>query len=161
MSGRTYSLKSILNDIFLRKLSWQLYLPEICWEEVTEEIFVHASFCWRCLTWGLNRGLTCDKPIHCQLNYGDFTVDFYVIFTGLKTKASGWSGSFSTKAHLRTHSCPLLWCRPETYRILPNSLNKCTGYTRSLVKRGACEKIDKKIYVYTRSTSSQITFRLN
>ena len=44
MSGGTYSLKSTPNDRFLRNFSWQFYLlseflPEICWEEVAEEIF--------------------------------------------------------------------------------------------------------------------------
>ena len=49
MSDGTYSLKSTLNNWFLRSFSWQFYLlseflPEICWEEVAEEIFSNFSF---------------------------------------------------------------------------------------------------------------------
>ena len=52
-------------DRFLRNFSLQIYLllallPEICWEEVVEEIFFYISF-W-CLTWGLNLDLTSYKP---------------------------------------------------------------------------------------------------
>ena len=44
ISGGAYSLKSTLNADFLRNFSWQFYLlseflPEICWEEIAEEIF--------------------------------------------------------------------------------------------------------------------------
>ena len=47
----TYSLKSTPNDRFLRNFSWQFYLlleflPEICWEEIAEEIlFVWCLAC--------------------------------------------------------------------------------------------------------------------
>ena len=49
MSDRTYSLTSTPNDRFLRNFSWQFYLlseffPEICWEEVAEEIFFIFRF---------------------------------------------------------------------------------------------------------------------
>ena len=47
LSGGTYSLKSISFD---EKLSWQFYLlsdflPEICWEELVGDIFLHVSCC--------------------------------------------------------------------------------------------------------------------
>ena len=45
------------------------FLPEICWDEVTEEIFSYFRF-W-CLTWALNRSLMSNKPTHYLLNYGD------------------------------------------------------------------------------------------
>ena len=43
MSGDSYSFNSIPNDRFLRNFSWQFYLlteffPQICWEEIAEEI---------------------------------------------------------------------------------------------------------------------------
>ena len=50
MSGKTYSLKSTLQGrFFFRNFSWQLYLfteflPEICWEEVADEIFSYFRF---------------------------------------------------------------------------------------------------------------------
>ena len=81
MSGRTYSLKSTPKDRFLRSFSWQFYLfseflPEICWEQVNEEIFSYFPF-W-CLTWSLNSvGLTSNKPTHCLLDYGDFNGGYY------------------------------------------------------------------------------------
>ena len=53
ISGGTYSLKSIPNDrFFWRNFSWQFYLlsqflPEICWEEIAEEIlFVFCFDVW-------------------------------------------------------------------------------------------------------------------
>ena len=52
ISGGTYSLKSTPNDwFFLRNFSWQFYLlseflPEICWEEIAEEIFFDFRRKW-------------------------------------------------------------------------------------------------------------------
>ena len=37
-------------------------MPEICWEEIAKEIFFCTPF--RCLTWGVNRSLTSNKPTH-------------------------------------------------------------------------------------------------
>ena len=50
ISGDTYSLKSTVNDRFLEKLFMAIlllvseFLPEICWEEITEEILFRISF---------------------------------------------------------------------------------------------------------------------
>ena len=49
VTGGIYSLKSTLNDRFLRNFSMQIYLlsesaPEICWKEVAEEIFSDFRF---------------------------------------------------------------------------------------------------------------------
>ena len=49
ISGRTYSLKSTPNDRFLEKLFMAAFnllsgfLPEICWEEIAEEIYFSYS----------------------------------------------------------------------------------------------------------------------
>ena len=72
VSGETYSLTSTPNEIFFRNFTWQFclipeFLPEICWEDVAEEIFAF----W-CLNWGLNRGFMSNKPTHYLLEYGDF-----------------------------------------------------------------------------------------
>ena len=63
---------------FWETISWRFYLlpeflPEICWEEITEEIFLffHTSF-W-CLTWYTKPGFTSNKPTHYLLDYGDFS----------------------------------------------------------------------------------------
>ena len=63
LASHTYSLMSTPNDIFfLRSFSWQFYflsefLPEICWEEIANEIFFfHISF-W-CLTWNWIPGVS-------------------------------------------------------------------------------------------------------
>ena len=42
------------------------FLPEICWKEDAEEIFA-----FRCLTWGLNRGFSFNKPTHYLLDYNN------------------------------------------------------------------------------------------
>ena len=42
-------------------------LPEICWEEIVEEIF----FVFR-LAWDSNPGFLYNKPTHYLLDYGDF-----------------------------------------------------------------------------------------
>ena len=61
-------------QIFRETFSWQVYLlleflPEICWEEISKEIFAfHISS--RCLTWDLN--FTSSKKIHYLVDYGDF-----------------------------------------------------------------------------------------
>ena len=50
VSGGNYSLTSLPNDRFLRNFSQQFYfllsefLPEICWEEIAEQIFFHISY---------------------------------------------------------------------------------------------------------------------
>ena len=36
-------------------------LPDICWEEVAEEILFHISFCWTCLPYGLDRDYRSNK----------------------------------------------------------------------------------------------------
>ena len=68
VSGEAYSLKSTPNDKFLRNFFMpgfyllSEFLPEICWEEMAEEIFFHISF-W-CLTCDMNPGFKSNKPIH-------------------------------------------------------------------------------------------------
>ena len=59
---------------FLRNFLWQFYLhsellPEICWEEVAEEILF--VFFW-CLAWGSNADFSSNKPTHYLLDHGDF-----------------------------------------------------------------------------------------
>ena len=51
MSARTYSLKSISNDRFLRNFLRQFYLLS---KFLTE-------YCWRCLAWALSRDLMSNK----------------------------------------------------------------------------------------------------
>ena len=61
---------------FLRNFSRQFYfyaqsfLPEICWEEIAEEILF--VFCFWCLAWGSNPGFSSNKPTHYLLDHGDF-----------------------------------------------------------------------------------------
>ena len=59
--------------LLCRKKTPLVFLPEICWQEVAEEIFFHISFSWRCLTLGLNRGLTFNKLTHYLLEHDNFT----------------------------------------------------------------------------------------
>ena len=45
-------------------------LPEICWEEIAEDLFFfHISF--RCLTWVADPGFTSSRPTHYLLDYSD------------------------------------------------------------------------------------------
>ena len=79
MSGGIYSLKSTLNYIFLKSFSWQFYLlleflPEICWKEVTEEIFSYFFVLMSDLV--LNSDLTSNKRTQYLLDYGDFWTEF-------------------------------------------------------------------------------------
>ena len=58
----------------LRNFSWLVYLPseplpEICWEEVAEEIYIFINL-FLCLTWDLKRGLASNKPSNFRINYG-------------------------------------------------------------------------------------------
>ena len=65
MSGGTYSLMSTSNNRFLKNFSWQFYS--------LLGILFHISFSCRCLTWGLNRGLTLpNRPTHCLIDHSDF-----------------------------------------------------------------------------------------
>ena len=77
VSGGTYSFKSTPNDRFLRNFPWQFYLlsvflAEFRWEEIAKEIIFRILFC--CLTWGLTRSLTSNKPIHYLLDYDDYLI---------------------------------------------------------------------------------------
>ena len=77
ISGRIYSLKTTSNGNFLRNFPWEFYLlpvflPEIFWKEAAEEIFLFLYFLFWCLTWGLNRGLTSNKPAYYLLDYDNF-----------------------------------------------------------------------------------------
>ena len=77
ISSRIYSLNSIPNNRFLKNFLRRFGLltkplPKICWQAIVEEILFHISFCWSCLTWSLNRSLTCNKPTHYPLAYDDF-----------------------------------------------------------------------------------------
>ena len=77
-SGGTYSFKVDSE----RQIIWETFhgnfillsefLPEICWEEITEEILFLISF-W-CLAWDSNLGFTSNKPTHYLLDYGDFSL---------------------------------------------------------------------------------------
>ena len=70
------------NDRFFRNISRQFYLlpqflPQICWEEITEEFFSHFVLS-RCLDWVLNHGLTSNTPIHYLLHYCDVIQKLYL-----------------------------------------------------------------------------------
>ena len=53
-----------------RFISLSEFLPEICWDEVAEEIFFIFNF-W-CLACGSNPGFMSNKPTHYLLDYVDF-----------------------------------------------------------------------------------------
>ena len=56
------------------------FLPEICWEDVTEEIF---SF-W-CLTWGLNRSFTFNKQCdHFSIFANRFGIFYFDLFANFR-----------------------------------------------------------------------------
>ena len=86
ISGETYSSNSIPNAGFFEKL----YMANLFTlrEEIAAEIFLHFAFWWTCLTWGLERGLTYNKPTqtHYLLNYGDFIADHLFTMLLLKWK---------------------------------------------------------------------------
>ena len=76
ISGGPYSLKSTLNDRFLRNFSWQFYyrsefLPEICWEEENRRRNTFRILFW-CLAWDSNPAFLSNKPTHYLLDHGDF-----------------------------------------------------------------------------------------
>ena len=78
ISGGIYSLKASPNDRFFWEIfhgnSFYLlleFLPEICWEEIAEEI-VFVFLFW-CLVWGWNPGFMFNKPTYYLLDYGDFS----------------------------------------------------------------------------------------
>ena len=70
-------------QIFVRNFSLQFYLlseflPEICLEEIAEEILF--VFCFNVWPWGSNPSFTFIKPTHYLLDYGDFNnIFFYFI----------------------------------------------------------------------------------
>ena len=49
-----------------------VFLPEICWEEIAEEILL--IFCFWCLAWSSYLGFTSNKLTHYLLDYGDFNI---------------------------------------------------------------------------------------
>ena len=62
-------------QIFLRNFSWQFYLlsellPEICWEEIAEEIFF--VFCFDVWLGCSNPGFSCNKATHYLLDHGHY-----------------------------------------------------------------------------------------
>ena len=56
-------------------------LREICWEQIAEEMFFFYISFW-CLTWGLNSGLTSNKPTHCLEDYGATSVFIHTYIIG-------------------------------------------------------------------------------
>ena len=65
MNNGTYSLNSTPNDRFYGKVFMAiLFTPRVF---VTEKIFFHISFCWTCLTWGLNRRLKSNNILSTML----------------------------------------------------------------------------------------------
>ena len=80
ISGGIYSLKSTPNDRFFEKLFMAIFiwlsefLPEICWEQIAEEILFVFRLFW-CLTWDSNLGFSSNKPTHYLLDHGDLNVD--------------------------------------------------------------------------------------
>ena len=57
---------------FLFLFTLRVFLFNIYWKEVAQEIFFLISFCWRYLTWVLNHGLMSTKSTHYLIYYGDF-----------------------------------------------------------------------------------------
>ena len=82
VSGGTHSLTSTPNDKFFRLFHGKFYLllelmPEICWEEIAEEIFI---FILLMANLGYEPGgFTSNKPTHYLLDRFLFT--FFVFFT--------------------------------------------------------------------------------
>ena len=78
MSGGLYYLNSTPNDRFLRIFSWQFYLlseilPEICWEEIAEEIyFFFLYFIFN--DWPGIRTQASNKPAHYIPDHSDFNI---------------------------------------------------------------------------------------
>ena len=63
----TYSLKSVQNDRFFRRFSWQfVFTPKVFAENL-------LTVCHRRNNWCFNRGLTSNKPTHYLLDYSDQT----------------------------------------------------------------------------------------
>ena len=74
ISGGTYSLKSTPNDRFFEKLFMEIFiysefLPEICWEKITEEILF--VFCFDVWPGATNPGFTSNKPTHYLLDHDE------------------------------------------------------------------------------------------
>ena len=64
-ASHIYMIMSTPNDRFLKNLFMAILFRETRWRNI---LFL-VSF-WR-LVWGLNRGLTTNKPTHSLLDYGD------------------------------------------------------------------------------------------
>ena len=122
MSGCSYNLKT--TDFCFWKtfhgnfISFAKFLPEICWEEVAEEIFCYISFSWRWLNWDLKRGLTSHKPAH------------YLVDLNLSENKSTSEKLFKTTGHRgnkkidyrseTTSSFQILYTLICTYRLYVN-----------------------------------------
>ena len=79
LASHTYSLKSVSNGRVLRDFSWTFhfiftfggFFRNLLRASRERNIFI---FSFWYLTWGLNRGLSSNKPIHYPLDYGDFRI---------------------------------------------------------------------------------------
>ena len=80
VSSGTYSLTSSPKDSFFKTFSWQVYLlsqflPEICWEEIVQELFFIFHFVdgWPGIRTQAN------KPTHYILDHGDILVTNFIV----------------------------------------------------------------------------------
>ena len=74
--------EKLLNGNFIYSYG---FWPEICWEELAEEIFLHILFYWRCLSF--NRDLMYNKPAHYSLPYGIAYVKMGLITLAMNLEA--------------------------------------------------------------------------
>ena len=66
------SERHIIWETFHGNFYWlSEFLPEICWEEIAEEILFVFHF-FLCLAWDSNPGFSSNKPTHYLLENGDF-----------------------------------------------------------------------------------------
>ena len=81
MSDGSYNLKSTPNGWFLRNhflailftYLFRVFARNLISKRRHGNIFF-ILFCWKCVTWGLNRGLMSNKTTHYLFDYGHYIV---------------------------------------------------------------------------------------
>ena len=92
MSGGTCSLKSTPNDRFFGSHYMAILFPlrvfdkNLLRESHRRNIFFIFRFCWSCLTWALNRGLTANMRTQYLLGYGYMYVCIYTLQKSISIK---------------------------------------------------------------------------
>ena len=99
----------IFKKLFMAIFFLSEFLSEICWETVIDEIFFRNSFCWRCMTRGLNHRGMSNKPTHYLLNIGDSSILWYFRYFTQKNTAC---------SRITTADNIIIWFKSTKFRLI-------------------------------------------